>query len=137
MNNKQFIAAAAITAAAAANIAVGVGTAVASSDDPTVGDHVRYVFISDVADNMSSNWFNADNDQSSLDTTHLPAYGTYTRTSGTKLYSGTQSFTSRSTYQLTGAAIQTDGYYAECRVFVNNVEVSRDSATGRYTVAVC
>ncbi|QHN19498.1 hypothetical protein [Gordonia amarae] len=51
--------------------------------------------------------------------------------------SGTQSFTSRSTYQLTGAAIQTDGYYAECRVFVNNVEVSWDSATGRYAVAVC
>ncbi|MBD0024259.1 MULTISPECIES: hypothetical protein [Gordonia] len=137
MNKKQIIAAAAITAAATANIAVGVGTAVASTGDPTTGDHVRYVFISDVADNGSSNWFNADNDQSSLNTTHLPSYGVYTRGSGTKLYSGSKSFTSRSTYQLAAAAIQTDGYYAECRVFVNGVQVSADSATGRYALAVC
>ncbi|MBD0024253.1 hypothetical protein GII33_22220 [Gordonia pseudamarae] len=137
MNKKQVVAAAAITAAATANIAIGVGTAVASTDNPTTGDRVTYVFISDVADNGSSNWFTADNDQSSLTTTHLPTYGTYTRSSGTKLYSGTRSFTSRSTYQVTGAAIQTSGYYAECRVLVNGVQVSVDSATGRYAVAVC
>ncbi|HMS75940.1 hypothetical protein [Gordonia sp. (in: high G+C Gram-positive bacteria)] len=136
MNKKQIVAAVAITAAAAANVAIGVGTAVASTEDPTAGDRVRYVFISDVANNMSSNWFNADNDQSSLTTTHLPTYGKYTR-SGSKLYSGTQSFTSRSTYQLTAAAIQTDGYYAECRVFVNGVQKSVNSATGRYALAVC
>ena len=137
MHKKQFVAAAAITAAATANIAIGVGTAAASTDDPTAGDRVTYVFISDVADNMSSNWFNADNDQSSLSTTHLPTYGKYSRSSGAKLYSGTKSFTSRSTYQLAAGAIQTGGYYAECRVLINGVQVSVDSATGRYALAVC
>ncbi|MFT4086234.1 MAG: hypothetical protein QM658_03615 [Gordonia sp. (in: high G+C Gram-positive bacteria)] len=128
-NTTKFLVASALAVVACATAAPGL--AQASSDEPTVGDQITYRFYSDVADNESSNWFDADNDMASFDNTHLP------KRLKNGHYYGQQSLTSRSTYQLTAASIQTNGYYAACEVWVNGVEVSEDSATGRYAVAVC
>lgn len=85
-----------------------------------------------MADNESSTWYNADDDLSQFSNTHLPKYNPKIRH-----YWGTQSFTSRSTYQLTATSIQTNGYYAQCFVSVNGVQVSENHSYGKYAVAVC
>ena len=50
---------------------------------------------------------------------------------------GTARLTSRSTYQMTASAIQTEGTYAACAISVNNKTTATDYATGRYAVAMC
>ncbi|NMO04292.1 hypothetical protein HH308_24025 [Gordonia sp. TBRC 11910] len=108
------------------------GLATASVAEPTSGDTVTYEFVSDVPDNQGSNWYDADNDMSTFSNTHLPKYN-----AKNGHYWGTQSFTSRSTYQLTAASIQTSGYYAQCFVSINGVQVSENHASGKYAMAVC
>ncbi|MBM7366525.1 hypothetical protein [Gordonia hydrophobica] len=132
----RFLRSAVATTAAglalAAGGAVAAGAATADSEFPTAGDRVQYTFYSDVKVNESVHWLDANNDSQSLTPASLPSLS-----KDRKLRSGTISFTSRSTYQLAGASIQTSGYYAACQVRVNGVVVSKDSATGRYAVAVC
>lgn len=117
--------------AVALGVVAGGGVAQASSSDPTAGDFVEYVFYSDVKYNGSSTWYDADNDQSSFDNTTMP------KVNSSGHWYGTQRFTSRSTYQMVAASIQTDGYYAACQVYVNGVLVGTDSARGHYAMAVC
>lgn len=111
---------------------VTAGSAAADTELPTVGDQIQYTFYSDVKTNESAVWFDADNDTQSLSRANLPA-----RSKDGRTWSGRVSFTSRSTYQMTGASIQTGGYFAACRVSVNGTVVAEDSATGRYAMAVC
>lgn len=124
--------AAVVTGTALVAAGAAAGSATADSELPTVGDRVQYTFYSDVKVNESIGWLDADNDSRSMSNVSLP-----TLSKNRKVRSGTISFTSRSTYQLTGASIQTSGYYAACKVRVNGVLVSEDSATGRYAVAIC
>lgn len=118
-----------ITAAVALSVP---GVASASVSSPTVGDVVRYEFVSDVAYNESTTWFDADSEIAQYTETHLPRYNPKNGH-----YWGTQSFTSRSTYQSTVASIQTSGYFAQCFVFVNGTQTGEDHATGKYAVATC
>jgi hypothetical protein len=124
-----FLAATLIAAAATAALA---GPAAATPDNPTTGDRIVYVFISDVADNESSNWFDANNEITSFTNTHLPSWD-----ADAAKWKGVQRVTSRSTYQAANSAFQTSGYYAGCEVWVNDTLVSRDWATGRFAVASC
>lgn len=124
-----FLAATLIASAATLALA---GPAAATPDDPTTGDHIVYVFVSDVADNESSNWFNADNEITSFTNTHLPTWD-----ADTSRWKGVQRVTAESTYQAANSAFQTSGYYAGCEVWVNDTLVSRDWATGRFAVASC
>jgi hypothetical protein len=117
---------------AAVGITLGAGAAAADSSNPTVGDTVRYVFCSDVQYNGSTNWYDGDNDMQGFTRTtlhsHYPNKG---------VWCGQQTITSRSTYQLAAASIQTDGRYARCAIYVNGVQKDFQSATGRYAVATC
>lgn len=124
--------AAAVLIAATATATLSAGVATADSSNPTVGDSIVYAWWSDVSDNESSHWFDGDNDIASFTSTHLPTWKPRWQQ-----YTGVQRVTSRSTTQLVGSSFQTGGYYAECFITVNGVQVAHDVATGRYAVAVC
>lgn len=118
--------------AATAVLAPSAAAASASSSEPTAGDTVRYMYYSDYQYNESITYFDADNDIQTMENPKLPSYS-----SEKGWYSGSLTVTSRSTYQLASSSIQTSGYRAACRVYVNGTLISSDSATGRYAVAVC
>ncbi|MGO3326433.1 hypothetical protein [Gordonia sp. (in: high G+C Gram-positive bacteria)] len=121
-------------AAVAATTALAPAAAVASANpsEPTAGDTVRYMFYSDYQYNESLTYFDANSEIQTMENPKLPSY------SGEEgWYSGSLTVTSRSTYQLASSSIQTSGYRAACRVYVNDTLVSSDSATGRYAVALC
>lgn len=124
----------ATVAATAAIIAgtVAAGAATADAEFPTVGDRIQYVFYSDNKINEYAVWYDANNDMQDISNVSLP-----TRSKDGKRWSGSISLTSRSTYQLAGASIQTSGYFASCRTYVNGTLVAEDKSTGRYSVAVC
>ncbi|EGD57053.1 hypothetical protein [Gordonia neofelifaecis] len=134
--NRTAIAGTVAAAAALAGVVTaGLVTAAPAGADtefPTVGDGVRYEFYSDVQNNEGAYWYDADNDLEERSRVSLPA-----RTEDRTGWYGVVSFTSRSKYQLTGATIQTDGYFAACRVYVNGTLDSSDSARGRYAMATC
>ncbi|WOC13587.1 hypothetical protein [Gordonia sp. MP11Mi] len=118
--------------AATAALVPAAANASASPSDPTVGDAVAYYFYSDHQVNESLTYFDADNDIQTMESPKLPSH------SGEEgWYSGSLTLTSRSTYQLASSSIQTSGYRAACRVYVNGTLVASDSATGRYAVAAC
>ncbi|MCF8611401.1 hypothetical protein L5G28_14730 [Gordonia sp. HY285] len=121
----------AVTAATAA-LVPAAALASASPSDPTVGDTVRYVFYSDYQSNESLTYFDADNEIQTMENPTLPSDA-----SEKGWHYGSLTLTSRSTYQLAGSSIQTSGYRAACRVYVNDTLVASDSASGRYAVAIC
>ena len=123
------------TAVASAAILAGTataGTATADAESPTVGDRIQYVFYSDHKVNEYAVWYDANNDFQDISNVSLP-----TRSKDGKRWSGSISLTSRSTYQLAGASIQTSGYFAACRTYVNGTLVAEDKSTGRYSIATC
>jgi len=125
---KRAIIAATVAATA---LAFGTGTAHADSGSPTAGDSVAYYLYADTADAGTAAWYDQNNDMQSLSSTRLPA------TSNLGHAYGVKRFTSASTYQLLAASIQTNGYYAGCRIEVNGVVKDAVNVTGRYAVAVC
>jgi hypothetical protein len=125
------IKAAIIAAVAGVGIMSGAGIAHADSADPTVGDSVVYYFYADTYNAGASSWYDQNNDMQSYTYTHLPA------TSKLGHAYGTKRFTSASTYQLLGASIQTNGYYAGCAIYVNGVQKDVENSTGHYAVATC
>lgn len=94
------------------------------------GEQIIYSFCSDTQDIASLNWFDADNEQQVRSAIRLT-----NREAGR--WCGTTRLTSRSTYQMTASAIQTEGTYAACAISVNNKTTATDYATGRYAVAMC
>ncbi|GAA4383093.1 hypothetical protein [Tsukamurella soli] len=122
-----------ITAIAVALLAglCGAAPSYASTDDPTVGDTVVYTFYSDVPGGNGLTWFNADGDISQLESANLP------RVASNGRYWGTESFTSRSTYQPVVGSIQTGGYFAGCTVSVDGTVIGTKTATGRFAIASC
>ncbi|GAB25334.1 hypothetical protein GOPIP_079_00230 [Gordonia polyisoprenivorans NBRC 16320 = JCM 10675] len=110
----------------------GAGAATADTNDPTVGDTITYAFYSDSQVNASITYFDAD---SQLQTIENAKLSTYDRTEG--WYYGSITFTSRSTYQLVAASIQTNGKLAGCATRINGESSGLKTATGQYTVATC
>lgn len=94
------------------------------------GEQIIYSFCSDTQDITSINWFDADNEQQVRSAIRLT-----NREAGR--WCGTTRLTSRSTYQMTASAIQTEGTYAACAISVNGKTTASDYATGRYAVAMC
>lgn len=132
MNIKLRVLLASIIGGAAISAPLVVpNTAHASTADPTVGDSVVYYFYADTHNAGSSAWYDQDNDMQSYSNTNLPG------TSNLGHAYGTKRFTSASTYQLLAASIQTNGYYAGCRIEVNGVVKDVQNASGRYAVATC
>ena len=111
--------------------AAGLGALVAC-DTPAfaAGEQITYQFCSDTREVSTVNWFDADNDQVSRSNLVLSR-----REAGR--WCGSVSLTSRSTYQLTGSAIQTEGTYAYCGIAINGTIADSDYSTGRYAVAAC
>ncbi len=103
----------------------------ASVDEPTAGDRITYTFFSDVPDNQSLTWFDANDDIAQNTSPHLPERDASGR------YWGTVTFVSQSTYQSVVGSIQTDGYLAGCTAIVNGTVIGTKTATGRYAVASC
>lgn len=111
-------------AASALFASAGVGQAQAA------GETITYTFCSDTREVAHLNWFDGDNDQDSRTNATLNR-----REAGR--YCGDATVTIRSTYQLAGSAIQTEGTYASCSIAINGVLKDSQYATGRYAVAVC
>ena len=115
-----------------AAVAVAAAPADASPESPTTGDRLLYIFESDVRENSGAYWFDANNEIDSLTEAVLPDYD-----ADRGRWLGAIRVTSASTYQAANATFQTLGYYAACRVYVNNELVGQDWATGQYAVASC
>ena len=120
-----------IAGAAIAAPMVVPGVAHADSASPTSGDSVVYYFYADTHNAGASSWFDQNNDMQGYENTNLPA------TSNLGHAYGTKRFTSASTYQTLAGSIQTNGYYAGCRIEVNGVTVDVENVTGHYAVATC
>jgi len=117
--------------------AIGAGIAApliiaAPANAATAGDTVIYTWCSDVPDNSTSTWYDADNDIAQFENTHLP---TYFAADGR--FCGHQTVVSASTYQLTASSLQTDGLYSACTIRVNGELVASNAATGRYAISEC
>ena len=126
------------TTTAAISVAVAAiygaaAPAVASPSSPEAGDRIVYTFCADSSRAGTTNWFDADNDQRSFETTNLPTYMSEAR------WCGSQSFTSRSSFQMTGSLIQggENSYFVSCAISVNGTRTASESATGKYAVASC
>lgn len=122
---KKIITATAIAAAAVLGALVACDTPAFAA-----GEQIVYQFCSDTREVSTLNWFDADNDQVSRSNLLLSR-----REAGR--WCGSVSLTSRSTYQLVGSAIQTEGTYASCSIAIDGVLKDSQYATGRYAVAVC
>lgn len=130
--NRTLARVAALIIAAAAAATLTAGAANADSSNPTTGDSIRYAWWSDVQHNESANWFDGSNDIDSFTSTRLPSYN-----ARFNQWVGTKDVVAASSTQLVGSSFQTGGYFAECFIYVNGVQVAHDVATGHYAVAVC
>lgn len=140
---RKLIAALVLVVAAVVST-VELGTAQASVSEPTVGDSIRYEFISNSRYLDSFSWYDGWNDLQRFPEEidhHVRLNSSFRNSEGVTLWRGTRTVTSHSTYQLTGSYVTAydEAYhpYVECRIYVNGVLTERDSATGSYASAFC
>ncbi|AOE43818.1 hypothetical protein SEA_BANTAM_129 [Gordonia phage Bantam] len=142
MNIRTRLAAVVASVVAATSIATGVANASPSS--PTTGDIIRYEFSSNNRNVDSIYWYDGWNEDHRFPESYdrYAVFNTsYKNANGHTLWLAKRTVRSNSTYQITGGYISAHDdvsrAYVACRVYVNDVLIESDYATGKYATAYC